>query len=185
MSKKFINSILKQAKPKKCKECSKEFIPFNSLQKVCSPKCASDYAAKQQWKKEKKILKDKSMTRTELLKIAQIVFNQYIRLRDDKLPCISCGTTANIQYHAGHYFSVGAYPELRFNEDNVHKQCVTCNNYKHGNLLDYDKALKVRIGIDNYHGLYNLKGIKIKYNTEDIKELIQVYKKKIKELKSN
>tara|TARA_R110000868_G_scaffold296267_1_gene556496 strand:- start:269 stop:820 length:552 start_codon:yes stop_codon:yes gene_type:complete len=181
----FINSILKQAKPKKCKECKKDFYPYNSLQSVCTPKCASEYAAKKVWAKEKKVMKAKAMSRTELLKIAQVTFNTYIRLRDKHLPCISCGSIADIQQHAGHYFSVGAYPALRFNEDNVNKQCVQCNNFLHGNLLDYDRALKVKIGLERYNQLYALKTSIFKPSAIEINDLIEVYKARIKELKQN
>jgi hypothetical protein len=112
-----------------------------------------------------------------------VVFNTFIRERDKELPCISCGTTNNIQYHAGHYFSVGSYPALRFNEDNVHKQCVQCNNFLHGNLVEYDRALKVKLGLTKYADLYALKNSILKLSHLEIKELINVYKLKIKELK--
>ena len=174
---------MKEIKPKKCKECSQEFKPYNSLQSVCSPKCASELAAKKIWDKEKKVMKAKAMSRTELLKIAQVTFNTYIRLRDKHLPCISCGSIADIQQHAGHYFSVGAYPALRFNEDNVHKQCVQCNNFLHGNLLDYDRSLKVKIGIERYSQLYALKTSIFKPSLIEITVLIDAYKAKIKLLK--
>ena len=52
----------KTLKPKKCKSCGIEFIPKNSLQKVCSPKCALDLtrqnAQKERDKAEKKKLKN-------------------------------------------------------------------------------------------------------------------------------
>ena len=38
------NPKTKTLKPKKCKVCEIEFIPKNSLQKVCSTKCALDLA---------------------------------------------------------------------------------------------------------------------------------------------
>lgn len=73
-------------------------------------------------------------------------FNQFIRLRDKDLPCISCGRYHQEQWHAGHYRSVGACPELRFDEMNVHKQCSVCNNYKSGNLTEYRLNLIRKIG---------------------------------------
>ncbi|MBW5405927.1 recombination protein NinG, partial [Morganella morganii] len=60
-------------------------------------------------------------------KQAQTAFNAYIRERDKDLPCISCGRHHTGQYHAGHYRTTKAMPELRFDEDNVHKQCSACN----------------------------------------------------------
>lgn len=56
------NPKTKTLKPKKCKSCGIEFIPKNSLQKVCSPKCALDLtrqnAQKERDKAEKKKLKN-------------------------------------------------------------------------------------------------------------------------------
>lgn len=85
------------------------------------------------------------MTKTlpQLLKKAQEVFNNFIRNRDNHLGCISCG--AEIQ-HAGHYFSQGHYSALRYNEMNTNGQCLRCNNFLHGNLINYRKGLVKRYG---------------------------------------
>jgi len=58
--------------------------------------------------------KEKVKTKGQHLRDAQSEFNKYIRLRDAKEPCISCGRFHTGQYHAGHYLTVGAKPELRF-----------------------------------------------------------------------
>lgn len=72
------------------------------------------------------------------------VFRKYIRERDKGKPCISCGSYNT--HDAGHYYSAGHYPELELNEDNVHLQCVKCNRFLHGNLVEYRKGLLKRIG---------------------------------------
>ncbi|HFU0230446.1 TPA: recombination protein NinG, partial [Vibrio parahaemolyticus] len=66
---------------------------------------------------------------------AQEQFNRFIVLRDNGKPCASCGRYLSLC--AGHYRSVGAAPELRFNEDNVHGQCYECNGNKSGNAKEY------------------------------------------------
>jgi hypothetical protein len=63
------------------------------------------------------------------IKQAQHAFNEFIRYRDRDFPCISCGRHHDGQYHAGHFRTTGASPELRFDEDNCHKQCSACNNH--------------------------------------------------------
>jgi hypothetical protein len=68
----------------------------------------------------------------ELLAEAQKPFNEFIRLRDADLPCISCGAVnppmkPGGQWDAGHFLGRGAFPELRFEELNCHKQCKVCN----------------------------------------------------------
>lgn len=79
-----------------------------------------------------------------LIALAQNHFNEYIRNRDEGKPCISCGRYYELQ--AGHYYSAGHYPELRFDENNVHGQCVHCNMYLSGNLIEYRKGLIKKIG---------------------------------------
>lgn len=80
----------------------------------------------------------------ELKKKAQIVFNKWIRERDKDLPCISC-STGRVQ-QAGHYLSQGHHSALRYNEDNTAGQCIRCNLYLSGNLINYRIGLVKRIG---------------------------------------
>ena len=80
----------------------------------------------------------------KLIKLAEFHFNAFIRERDKATKCISC-STGPIE-NAGHYYSAGHYPPLRFDEDDVHGQCIGCNKWKHGNLIEYRKGLVKRIG---------------------------------------
>ncbi len=74
-------------------------------------------------------------TTKSVAQLAQVVFNKYIRLRDKDKPCVSCDKPLGSKYDAGHYFSSGGHKAVTFDENNVHGQCVTCNQHKHGNLL--------------------------------------------------
>lgn len=123
--------------------------------------------------------KEKLKTRSEWLADLQKVFNQYIRKRDEGNGCISCGTTSG-QMHAGHYRSVGAAPELRFEELNVHVQCATCNNYLSGNLIEYRINLVKKIGSEKVEWLEGSHDPQ-KLTIQEIKEKIKEYKQKIKE----
>lgn len=175
----------------RCKTCNNKFTPqFSSLQKTCSPECAKEYGKKivekerkKSWAKEKKQWSEKLMSLADWKKLAQITFNSYIRKRDELLPCISCKRQNIVKYNAGHYFSQGAFPGLRFDEDNVHKQCEHCNSYLSGNLNRYRKGLIAKIGIERFEALEARCNEVKKYNVNDIKELIVYYKNKIKELK--
>lgn len=180
-----------KVKDKKCKECLILFTPQRPLQSVCSPKCAIAHnkmleakKEKKEWSKEKAVLKDKITSKAEWLNIAQKVFNTYIRIRDKALPCISCGTNKqDIQYHAGHFYSVGSNSNLRFDEDNVHKQCGNyCNKNLHGNLIAYSEQLPLRIGIERFEALKSRRGQVVHYSIPEIKELIETYKLKTKKL---
>lgn len=172
---------MKLIKSKKCKECGADFTPYKSTQRVCSPKCALIGAEKKTWKERKKVLVENLRTRTEWLGILQVVFNKYIRVRDAKNPCISCDRQLGAKFDAGHFFSVGSYPNLRFDESNVHGQCVYCNQHLHGNHIEYGVRLPLRIGQDSYNRLMNKRGDALKLTHDEIKELIKHYKQKIKE----
>lgn len=180
----------------KCKSCGNEFEPFSSHNSTIKQKlCVQCLIAKGNeiraktanivWKKEKSALKEKLKTKSEWLNDFQKVFNTYIRERDYKKPCISCDKPLIGKFDAGHYFTVGAYPNIRFNEDNVHGQCVECNQHKHGNIAEYSIRLPYRIGQQRYDKLLMERNESNKLSVEDIKQLICSYKEKIKIFQQN
>jgi hypothetical protein len=171
-------------KDKKCKVCKEKFTPSRPLQSVCSPKCAITQinARKRiEWKQRRETIKESILTRADRLKIAQRVFNTYIRKRDEGKPCISCGTY-NGKKNAGHYMSVGSTPELRFNEDNVHLQCERCNTHLSGNLINYRINLIERIGAKRVHELERKDLPPVKYTIDEIQEITKKYRLKIKNI---
>lgn len=120
--------------------------------------------------------------RSHWLKKAQAAFNAFIRARDDGNSCISCGRFHDGQYHAGHYRTVGANPELRFEELNCHKQCSVCNNHLSGNLVNYRIGLVSKVGqesVDWLEGPHKPK----KYTVADLKQIELTYKRRLKELR--
>jgi DNA repair exonuclease SbcCD ATPase subunit len=136
--------------------------------------------AKREIRQMRENIKSVSQYRRELQK----VFNEFIRLRDRNEPCISCGKKLPVKYDAGHFYSVGSYPNLRFNEDNVHGQCVECNQHRHGNLLEYAPRLTERIGFERASKLMVLRNEPLRLSLEEIKQLIEHYKCKVKTQKS-
>ena len=169
---------------KKCRSCGVKFTPKrSSLEVVCSVPCSIAYVKKQEEKKrraETRKMKEELMPHREWLNILQKVFNTYIRKRDQDKGCISCGRAFRGKFDAGHHFSVGAHPELRFDEDNVHGQCVWCNRDRHGNLIEYAERLPERIGVDRYEALKARRGQNNKLTIDEIKEKIKEYKTKTK-----
>ncbi len=185
----------------KCTGCGDRFPPGDLISvpagKFHSWECATQYATDKKNKPKIKKIADKVAKkdikkRKEALrglpwykKEAQKWFNKFIRLRDHQLNCISCGRKLAEKYggayDAGHYRTVGANPEMRFNEDNCHAQCVYCNRNLSGNVTNYRIGLVHRIGIkrldllEGYHA-------PAKYTIDDLKEIIATYKAKCKEL---
>lgn len=131
--------------------------------------------------KEHKERKLKAKTRAQWMRETQALANRYVRLRDANDPCISCNRFHQGQWHAGHYLSTGARPELRFDENNIHKQCAPCNNHLSGNIVLYRKRLIEKIGqekVDWLEGPHEPK----KYTIDDLKQIKAEYTRKIKEV---
>lgn len=185
----------------KCKICGEKYTPFNSLtQKTCiKPECLaawgkvitekerikSEKTERKEFREWRKKTIEKSMPLSQYIQICQKVFNTFIRMRDKDLPCISCGANNNVQMAAGHFFSAGAYPNLRFHEDNVHKQCNQyCNMRMSGNLIPYREGLIKKLGMERFNALEKEKHSVKKYTIPEVKELIELYRKKIKDLKN-
>lgn len=120
---------------------------------------------------------------SNLKKEVQKVFNKFIRLRDKDDMCISCGKNCG-KWDAGHYLSQGSTGALRYNEYNCHKQGVGCNRFKHGNLLEYRIRLIGKIGSGPVEWLEDHRNDVKKWTREELNELREEYKNKIKELES-
>lgn len=175
-----------KVKLKKCAICKQPFQLFRSLQKCCSHQCALKLAVINREKDERrdhKKAKDKLKTKGEWAKEAQTAFNRYIRARDHELPCVSCGTEKpDVQYAAGHYFTVGGHPELRYNLFNVNKQCnKNCNMELSGNIAAYRVGLVEKIGIENMEWLESKHEPK-KYTIDELKEIKQGFNQWAREL---
>lgn len=178
-----------QWKPKRraCKAegCRCRFIAEKEHVWWCSPECGAKLAlaklAKARAKKakqeraESRTAKQKLKTRRDWMAEAQKAFNAYVRARDEGLPCISCGVSQAAQWDAGHFRSVGAAAHLRFNEDNVHRQCSRpCNKDKSGNLLNYRRGLIERIGLARVEALENDNST-ARLSIDDIKAIKEKY----------
>ncbi len=169
----------------RCKNCKEKFEPKTFLQKYCTnEECLRVFVEKtkeQQWKKTKQKAKLDLMTLSDYLKLAQQVFNKFIRLRDKGQVCISCQKKINGVEHASHFLSAGGHSIVRFHEDNVWTSCYKCNVMLSGNQIEYRKALIDKIGIERVQWLENNGSKEKKWTKEELKEIMAIYKKKIKE----
>lgn len=169
----------------RCKVCKVKFEPKFFNQKVClNAKCVlinSKEVKAKEWAKTKKVKKESLKTKQTYVKELQVIFNRFIRLRDKDEPCISCGKKLGTKFDAGHYRSAGGNPELRFEENNVHAQCVYCNQHLHGNLINY------RLGLIERYGLAVVDWLEIQhepkhYSIDELKKMKEYYKQQIKKL---
>jgi hypothetical protein len=123
--------------------------------------------------------KMKAISLPKTLAKAQKAFNAFIRFRDAEKPCVACGKY-KIE-HASHFYSVGSFSHLRFNEDNVHGSCMRCNYFLSGNLIEYRKSLEKRIGKERLELLdYESKRKIKKWAIYELEEIISTYKSKVK-----
>jgi hypothetical protein len=174
---------------KKCRNCQERFTPIRStLEKFCQKdECIRAMVCETKaklWKQNKKKMKEDIMTVQDYMKIAQQTFNKYIRLRDQGKNCISCGKKPKKE-NAGHFYSAGTHTALRFDERNVHLQCEHCNTFLSGNLLNYREKLLIKLGFEEFERL-SVDAMKTrKYTREELKEVIKVYKQKIKDVSNS
>jgi len=176
----------------RCKYCKNKFEVKHFNRKFCYEYECIDKATKdilktsksvkaKEWKQRKTKKKESLKTKQDYQRELQTIFNKYIRLRDKDEVCISCDRPLSSKYDAGHYRSVGSCPELRFEENNVHAQCVYCNQHLHGNLINYRKGLLERYGLAVVEWL-EIDHEPKHYSIEDLKEKKEYYKRLIKEL---
>lgn len=154
---------------RKCKVCSEWFIPAYANIVWCCPEHGTIYAlalrAKEKVKAEAKRIKalheaekaerQRITERRKEIKpmrhwvqMTQRAVNDWRRemLLAAGYGCISCGTKTAFVWHAGHYRTTAAAPQLRFNPDNIWLQCPSCNVHKSGNIGAYRAALVELIG---------------------------------------
>lgn len=180
-------------KPKRCKWCRKELNQRNSFQSCCKVECAIAWAQNEgrkadykRQREESRQLKLRNESVTDLYHKARVEFQKWIRNRDTGLGCISCGTTLldPRHFHAGHYYPADSNKELVFNEDNVHGQCIKCNNHLSGNQLAYRDGLVGRIGPEALDRLDQAKRDQDsrykEFTKEELREIRKEYSKRNK-----
>jgi len=169
----------------RCKNCREKFEPIRFNHKYClKDECIKAFVEEvkvKQWKETKTRMKNDLKTLQDWLKETQTIFNKYIRLRDNGLTCVSCGKTP-LKKNCGHYFSSGGHSNVRFDEDNCHLQCEHCNTFLSGNLLNYQIGIQKKIGAQKLLELQERAHVTKKWTIEELKEIIQTYKTKVRQL---
>jgi hypothetical protein len=180
-------------KLRKCKACRSLFVPRSMTHKACSIDCslvlvkasnakAIASAELRAARAHREKLAD-SKPLSHWLRATERVVNHFILTRDTKYGCISCGTNSTVLWQAGHYLSVAAHPELRFNPGNINKQCCRCNVQLSGNQAAY------RIGHVERHGAELVEALEgpnatAKFTREKLAEIRQLFAAKTRFLKA-
>lgn len=159
----------------------KAFCSFEHLIEFTKTAPAKKIARKQvvAYQREQK---EKLKTAGDYIKEAQAAFNGYIRARDKNKPCISCGclpgdTVRGGNFDAGHYRSRGSAGHLRYNMLNCHSQCVKCNRYLSGNVVEYRKRLIDVLGENRLIQLENDSSI-VRFTIPYLKRIKSIFSRK-------
>jgi hypothetical protein len=180
----------------KCKICKTKFEVKYPFQQVCSNlECMNIFAIKQinnkrikerkDWKRVKKEMRENIKTLSDWKKELQTEINHIIRLIDNGQPCIATGKITG-KRNAGHYYSVGGNPTLRFHLHNIHIQSEYSNTYKSGDNINYMNGMISVYGKDYFDYVSSLKSHpEINLTVNDLKEKIKIARQIVKELMSD
>jgi hypothetical protein len=179
----------------RCLNCKSKFTPTYFLAKFCNDEKCLDasiqYArakvkqnASKVWQKEKQTLKTALKTLTDWNNDLQKEVNLIVRLIDKGHPCISSQRPLNKSADAGHLYSRGSNPQIRFHLFNIFAQSVHDNQWKSGNVLDFVNGIELIFGIEIKDYCLSLKGLKeTKLTVDDLKEKISIARSIVKWLK--
>jgi predicted DNA-binding protein YlxM (UPF0122 family) len=180
----------KKPKDKACRKCKEVFSPKMPLQVVCSLKCSIELAKEKaekkeakEWKERKKVLKDKTKKKPEYEHDLEVEVNHIVRLIDKGHECISSGRPKYTP-NAGHYFSVGSSPSIRFNLLNIFNQSVHDNMYEGGAPREYLEGIRKTFGEEIANEITELKAKypEIKLSIPEIRETIKVARQCVRDL---
>lgn len=183
----------------KCKYCKETYTPkFSSLEKCQKEDCRIAYAmevvskqkiakakkAKQEYTKEKLATREKLKTLTEWHNDLQREINSIVRAIDSQHPCISSQRPLGKSFDAGHLFSRGSNPHIRYHLFNIFAQSVHDNQWKSGNQLDFVDGIEKTFGTEIKEYCLLLKGFPdLKLSIEEIKEKIPIARSILKWVK--
>jgi len=169
-----------------CDSCLFDFFTTDERGKIEFAKRKIKVKAKSE-KAFKSDLRQKLKTNADYVKELQKEINTIVRLIDRGTQCISTLKPLNDKYDAGHFYSCGSNPSLRFHLDNIHAQSVYANQYLSGDQMNYLNGLETIYGKEYKE---NVIGLKLKYpvlklGIEGLKEKITIAKGIIKRHREN
>lgn len=127
----------------------------------------------------KKKGKLKKIPLSRLKRSLDAVFSLYVRAKYPK-QCYTCpGKGKTLQ--CGHFIS-RSYLATRWNEDNCRPQCVGCNIWGRGKLLDFEERLKSELGEDKVEEMKRSRRIIWKLNRSWYEAQIKTYQEKLASL---
>lgn len=114
------------------------------------------------------------------------VFAQWVKLSnanlDGWIECITCGRYFRYEkIDCGHYVSRD-FKSVRWDERNVAPQCQSCNRYHEGRKDVFALKLQEKYGPGILQELNDKKNEIKKWTPDELKDMLEDYKNKIKEM---
>ena len=121
-------------------------------------------------------------TKARAEKRALKAMSDYIRERD-RWTCYTCGRKGDKHnMDAGHLFS-RRFSAIKFDEINVHCQCVYCNKDLSGNVHEYIKRFLIEYGAERYEQLDRMKNEYRKHTALEYIAIEQDFKAKLETIR--
>lgn len=177
------------AKTSECFSCKKErpIWKKDSENKQCFCKeCATRIAGKKA--KTTKPAKKKVVPISKLKTELDLIYSQYIRLRDSDhsgySQCITCGKLEFYkQIQCGHFLSRRHF-STRWEPKNTHSQCKACNMFNQGLQWNHSKYIEKRYGAGTCELLHEQSQQTFKLDRVWLEDQIQHYKLEVQRLKT-
>lgn len=123
-------------------------------------------------KKQKTISKLKS----ELDRLFSIYIRKSYSNDYGQAVCYTCGKVDSWQNLQNGHFISRAHMNTRYDERNCRVQCVGCNVFKSGNMVEYSRRLLKELGENGFTELTNRKDVIKQFTRKDYESLIDKYK---------
>ena len=94
--------------------------------------------------------------------------------------CVTCGKKGHYKRMQGGHFVPGRRQSILFIEENIHVQCINCNNYLSGNVMEYERFMVQRYGEEKVEELRALKRQVVSHTREELADMRDGYKQRIK-----
>mgnify|MGYP003120314573 CR=1 FL=1 len=122
-------------------------------------------------------------SRKTLINKADKIFSEYIRRRytdnNGLAECYTCGKKDHWkELQCGHFMSRKHY-STRWNETNCQVQCAGCNVFRYGEQYKFGRNLDIEFGNGTADDLHQLSRQIVKYDNNDLIEMIKHYEKKL------
>lgn len=123
---------------------------------------------------------------SKLKKKADIIFSQYIRVRDSNSDgygnCITCGKYDHWKRMQNGHFVSRSCNLFRYDEENCNMQCPGCNVFKSGDLYQYAINLDLKYGDGTAKKLHDQRKKTHKLTITELEQVIENAKAYLKEM---